>query len=439
MCFSLIREQYNCIDNYSAELTYTGLSITLRGRYRALKDGKMKRSVQFGLLLAERIIIIHGGDFTLEKNYCRVTLPYPTLTGQKPSKHPITLKDQILVLSDPASLPGNFFSLSQIRDTDQISFNRVAFITWNAAEAKPNDMVKVSSLRWKKELADIPFLCYGMPVSSDGLFSPPVSLVDAIELMLTSKKTGVILFIGHRSLYPEQFILSKPVSQVKNSILGMDDYEEIHIESMSLFNETVNNLYPLLIVFNTLDTEGITTVRQNPLTAAVPVLIIISIIDNPIKVTALGKFSRLLICHKAVVTSPEFRIRIQALINGDDILPPYTGLLVKKVILYFDQNAKSHISRLKLAELINASEDYITRIFHKEMGISMWNYLIRYRLFLATELLQQTDDTIHNIACKTGFQDQAYFFRVFKKFCGVSPRQFLKQLENVTENKPAAK
>ena len=67
------------------------------------------------------------------------------------------------------------------------------------------------------------------------------------------------------------------------------------------------------------------------------------------------------------------------------------------------------------------SEDYLTRIFRKELGISPWDYLNRYRIYLASELLRQEAMSVNEVASRTGFQDQAYFCRVFKKIKGVTP------------------
>jgi len=143
-------------------------------------------------------------------------------------------------------------------------------------------------------------------------------------------------------------------------------------------------------------------------------------------VMRLSQYPRLIICHRAVSSSPEFRARLKALIGRDEILPPHTGVLVKKAILYFDQHSESQISRWKLADSVNVNEDYLTRIFHREMGMSPWDYLNRLRVFLAAEFLRQTDKTIQDIALQTGFNDQAYFCRVFKKIYGVSPKQLRK-------------
>jgi transcriptional regulator GlxA family with amidase domain len=77
--------------------------------------------------------------------------------------------------------------------------------------------------------------------------------------------------------------------------------------------------------------------------------------------------------------------------------------------------------RWKLAEYVNVSEDYLTRVFKKELNISPWDYLIRFRINQSKQLLINTADSISQIAEKTGFSDQAYFCRVFHKLIGMSP------------------
>jgi DNA-binding LacI/PurR family transcriptional regulator/AraC-like DNA-binding protein len=434
-CFSLLREQYGGDDaeysapaEYSAELTYNGFSVTFHRRKKDAKTGKAERARQFSLLLAERIVLMHGGDFLLEQDHCTVILPWPTLSGQEASKNPVSSRDHVLVLSDPSLLPTNFFSLPQIRDTGKNRPGKTAFIALNAAGADPGDLVKAASLRRKSEFSNVPFLCYGMPSGSNALIDSAASLIDAIDMALKSPKKGTILFIGYK--YPDSdFDLllppSKPPAKKQNSSDAV--FEKTYIESMDSFNETVGEITPLLIVFSSLNVEGAAAVRRHPLTMTVPVIMIGGRVDNAVDVNSLGQLSRLIICHRAVVSSPEFRARIMAIVNGAEILPPHTGVLVKKAILNFDKHAKTHISRWKLADSVNVSEDYLTRIFHKEMGLPLWDYLNRYRIFLSAELLQQTDDTIQEIANRCGFQDQAYFCRVFKKIYGVSPGQMRKQ------------
>jgi DNA-binding LacI/PurR family transcriptional regulator/AraC-like DNA-binding protein len=426
-CFSLIREQYSGGGSSSptvptappaVTLTYSGLSIVFRGRTHSSRSDKIRH---FSLLLAERIILMHGGEFTLEQDSCTVTLPWTTLNGQEPSKKPVSPQDHVLLLSHNAFLPNDFFTLPQIQDADKAPAGRTAFIVWNASDTNPEEMIKIAGLQRKSEFAGVPFLCYGgKPLTA------ATSLISAIEHTLNAPKKGVVLFIGSRiqgENTPEHII------EEANASTGGDNIrlEKIHIESIASFNETVAEIPPSLVVFNEISSADVAVVRRHPVTVMVPIIIISERIDNTGDVMAISQYSRLIICHRAVSFSPEFRARISALVAGDEILPPHTGVLVKKAILYFDRNAESHISRWKLADSINTSEDYLTRIFHREMGLALWDYLNRYRIFLAADLLRRTDKTIQDIAYETGFQEQSYFCRVFKKIYGISPGQLRKK------------
>jgi two-component system response regulator YesN len=85
------------------------------------------------------------------------------------------------------------------------------------------------------------------------------------------------------------------------------------------------------------------------------------------------------------------------------------------------------MSRVKIARAVKTSEDYLTRIFRQEMGFSLWEYLNGYRVCIAAALLVNTGYSIHEVAFQTGFPDQAYFTRVFKKTLGKSPSEVRKQ------------
>ena len=86
-----------------------------------------------------------------------------------------------------------------------------------------------------------------------------------------------------------------------------------------------------------------------------------------------------------------------------------------------ETHAKGMVTRWKIAESVNTSEDYLTRIFKKELGMSPWEYLSRYRVELSVKLLQETDLPLSEIAMRCGFQDQAYYCRVFKKLKHATP------------------
>lgn len=199
------------------------------------------------------------------------------------------------------------------------------------------------------------------------------------------------------------------------------DSEAIHIAAMERFTRTIAEITPSFIVIRGLDAAAIAEIRRHPRTLMVPVVLIADHIKTPATLLGLCHYSRLLVCNSAVATSPEFVSRFHALRSGAEILPPHTGAFVKKAILYLNQNAKGPLSRWKLADAVHVSEDYLSRVFHREMGISPWGYLSRYRVFIAADLLHHTDLSIQEVASSAGFQEHAYFCRVFRKFYGISP------------------
>jgi len=66
----------------------------------------------------------------------------------------------------------------------------------------------------------------------------------------------------------------------------------------------------------------------------------------------------------------------------------------------------------------------MTQIFHQELGISLWDYLNRYRVMRAKDLLLSTDESISMIAARVGFNDPSYFGRVFRKQVGCTPQAY---------------
>ena len=127
---------------------------------------------------------------------------------------------------------------------------------------------------------------------------------------------------------------------------------------------------------------------------------------------------------KGIWSEAETITALNRAIFGTDTLPAHTSGLVKQAIAFFHQNYARPVSRWEIAEAVGVSEDYISRVFNRELNISPWDYLNRYRVLQSKNLLLQTTDTIGVIAHQVGFKDQAYFSRVFHKVTGMSPQAF---------------
>lgn len=70
---------------------------------------------------------------------------------------------------------------------------------------------------------------------------------------------------------------------------------------------------------------------------------------------------------------------------------------------------------------------YLNRIFKKEKGCSITQWIIKERMELASTLLLTTDRPAVEIANQTGYNNYPYFSTVFKKYFGMTPSQYVKE------------
>lgn len=67
---------------------------------------------------------------------------------------------------------------------------------------------------------------------------------------------------------------------------------------------------------------------------------------------------------------------------------------------------------------------YLGHLFHKETGESFAEYVNRYRIEKAKDLLRTTPMKVQDISRKVGYWETGYFYKQFKKYVGLSPRDY---------------
>lgn len=98
--------------------------------------------------------------------------------------------------------------------------------------------------------------------------------------------------------------------------------------------------------------------------------------------------------------------------------------IIAPAVEYIEQNYKSKISLVTLAELCRISPSYLSRLFKKEMGYNYATYVNMLRINHAKRLLTSTNRSISDISLELGFEDTGYFTKVFKKIEGCTPSHF---------------
>jgi AraC-like DNA-binding protein len=89
-----------------------------------------------------------------------------------------------------------------------------------------------------------------------------------------------------------------------------------------------------------------------------------------------------------------------------------------------------HVALEELAGLLHYHPSYFCAYFKRVTGVAPLQFLARYRLDRARELLLSTDLTVAEIADATGYFDAAYLRRVFRQVEGVSPLAYRKAKKN---------
>lgn len=97
---------------------------------------------------------------------------------------------------------------------------------------------------------------------------------------------------------------------------------------------------------------------------------------------------------------------------------------VKTAVEFINQNYASKITLAQLAEMSYVSENYFSKLFMRVMKQNVTDYITSCRIEKAKEFLLQTDIKIGKIAEMVGFEDPAYFHRMFKKYTGMTPNKF---------------
>lgn len=104
-------------------------------------------------------------------------------------------------------------------------------------------------------------------------------------------------------------------------------------------------------------------------------------------------------------------------------------VMIQTVIEYIHANYSKDLNLEMLANEVNLSSAYLSTLFSKYNGISLWTYLCKTRVGHALEELKSSDKTILEIATSCGFNNPSNFNRIFKKITGVTPSEYRKNIK----------
>lgn len=107
-------------------------------------------------------------------------------------------------------------------------------------------------------------------------------------------------------------------------------------------------------------------------------------------------------------------------------LPPVN--LVEQMALFIASNFMRPIKVSHVAQAVELNPDYANSIFKKTFGMSISTYLSEQRVLCAQRKLSVNSDSITAIAYESGFNSISSFNATFRKFLGMTPRDYRKKI-----------
>lgn len=100
---------------------------------------------------------------------------------------------------------------------------------------------------------------------------------------------------------------------------------------------------------------------------------------------------------------------------------------VAAIVTYLNNNYKEKITLEHLATMFTTNRTCLNDQFYKVTNLSIIDYLIKLRVNLAATMLRDTLIPISEIMSRVGFNDRSHFWRTFKKYTSLSPKEYRKK------------
>ena len=415
-----------------------------------------REGIGLGLSITRRLVALHGGSITLDSlpeqgSTFHVYIPMPGLDYASAREvNPEGAQPVLLWLSSNQEVASSIQSICQKNGLEPYWLEKIEDIeltpqhgipvalAWDLENARPGDWSIIQKLRSNSQYCQLPLLIIHENIGemlsggsrlTNVLLKPAGKqmLQHVLNLIPQAMQRGEIWIIDddpQALKYYQEMISSSLSSFMIRPIRGGR-------EALSLLEEETPDLVLLDLMMPDIDGfQVLEHLRSNVKTALIPVIIITGKILSYEDVKRLDA-PKVMLQTKGVLSDFESVADIQRVLAGSSTIHQTTSTLVKKAFAYIQQNYTRSFSLVELSETIGVSKSYLSRIFKMETGISLWDYLNRFRIQKAKELLLLTNESITGVAADVGYEDVGYFGRVFREITGFSPRAFRQQVSAI--------
>ncbi|WP_460531771.1 substrate-binding domain-containing protein [Flindersiella endophytica] len=376
-----------------------------------------------GLTIARRVIALHGGSITLEREPDRdtfvVCLPFPT---PHDGFAPTTAQYGGIVLVGDSDVDLGGRAVQRPRGEEELrrclEGGQPGAVVWDSSGADPLEWMLVRSLLDDPRLRHTPFLLYEPP--SSVAIARGHDLASTLELLRPARTQGSVVIVDDTPKRQDELRSALEQRQPGRPIVLAADGATALFALSQEFPDVVVLTHPLpdMEAFDVLD-----RMRCDERLQDVPVLVLGASSFDATEIGRAEPFNHVVLAGAGILSTEETGALVDRLLRGADV-PAQTGQLVRRAVGYLHRHYQRPLTRRQIAAAAGISEDYLSRMFHRQYGIGPWEYLNRLRIQRAKERLRNSDESIQTVARRVGFQDRAYFSRTFRKLAGVSPQSY---------------
>lgn len=102
--------------------------------------------------------------------------------------------------------------------------------------------------------------------------------------------------------------------------------------------------------------------------------------------------------------------------------------ILDDILYYIDNNYQNNIKLETIAPLFGYNSAYLGKLFTKAIGENFNSYVDHRRIEHSKKLLEQQNLKVYEVSEQVGYKNVDYFHKKFKKYVGISPAEYRKQL-----------
>lgn len=137
------------------------------------------------------------------------------------------------------------------------------------------------------------------------------------------------------------------------------------------------------------------------------------------------------ICEQLATSILLLVTQARQLQQGKSYIAQKNEELVRTLTDYLDRHYAEPLTLDQISAAMHMSISHLSHLFKRETGVSPMQYVIHRRIGEAQSLLMETRLPIHSIEERLGFGSSCHFTAMFKKYVGISPREYRKHFLDI--------